>query len=194
MATGISAAGSPNADQAAYYATLNRRFLEASARLDLLNQLGQEHRKRAEDTPRDQAAKSQWESDLAKELSEKASAVTSSMEEIAKERLAFEQSNRTLVASMVPNSPAGATNGPSIDELSFLAKVESRKTALQQELTSATETGNLYSAQLLTNTGSYQFSRLTSQIQDNGYVIRQLQRELADLELRNLEFRALRKR
>ncbi|MGH7967695.1 MAG: hypothetical protein ACREIC_03095, partial [Limisphaerales bacterium] len=154
----------------------------------------QEHRKRAEDTPRDQAAKSQWESDLAKELSERASAIASSMAEIAKERVAFEQSNPALIASLGPNSPAGATNGPSIDELSFLVKLESTKTALQQELASAMDTGTLYSAQLLTNTGSYEFSRITSLIQNNGYLTKQLQRELSDIELRSLEFRALKRR
>jgi len=193
-APGNAAAATPNADQAAYYTTLNRRFIEASAQFDLLNQLVQEHRKRADNASGGQPGKSEWESALAKELSEKASALASSMDETGKERAAFEQTNPAFVASLVPNSPVGATNGPSLDELSFLGKLESTKAALQQELASAMETGNLYSAQLLTNTGSYEFSRITSQIQDNGYVIKQLQRELTDLELRNLEFRALKRR
>src|SRR3954452_21264547 len=59
--------GTLKIDPVAYYATLNRRVVESNAQFELLNQMTQEHRKRAEEAPTDQGARSQWESDLAKE-------------------------------------------------------------------------------------------------------------------------------
>ncbi len=184
--------GLPKADQAAYYANLNRRVVESNAQFDLLNQMTQEHRKRAEEAPPDQGAKSQWESELAKELGERAAAILTLLTNITRERVAFEQAHPDLATSTLPNSPTGATNGPNAAEITFLAKLAERRTAVQQEIAATTEAAMLYATQLATNSSSsYDSSRASSLFQDSGYYLKQLQKELCDLDLKNLEFRAL---
>jgi len=49
----------------------------------------------------------------------------------------------------------------------------------------------LYATQLGTNSSSYDSTRVSSLLQDNGYYLKQLQKELFDLDLKDLEFRAL---
>ena len=183
--------GIPKADPAAYYATLNRRVVESTAQFELLNQMTQEHRKRAEEAPPDQGARSQWESELAKELGERAAAILTLLTNTTRERVAFEQSHPDLATSTLANSPAGATNGPNAAETAFLAKLAERRTAVQQEIAATTEAAMLYAIQLGTNSSSYDSSRVSSLLQENGYYLKQLQKELFDLDLKNLEFRAL---
>src|SRR5882762_92699 len=173
--------GIPKADQAAYYATLNRRVVESSAQFELLNQLAQEHRQRAEEAPRDQGAKSQWESELAKELGERAAAILIVLTNTTRERLAFEQTHPDLATSALLNSPAGTANGPNAAEISFLAKLAERRAAVQQEIAATTEAAMLYATQLGTNSSSYDSTRVSSLLQDNGYYLKQLQKELFDL-------------
>lgn len=184
--------GTPKADQAAYYATLNRRVIEANTQFELLNQLAQEHRKRTEATPRDQGSY-QWESELTKELSDQASAILSLLNNVSKERLAVEQAHPDLAASVLPNSATGATNGPNPDEIAFLAKLAEKRTAVQQEIAATTAAASLYYTQLATNSSSGEPSQVYSLIRDNDNSAKRLQKELSDLELKHLEFRALRK-
>ena len=103
----------------------------------------------------------------------------------------FEQSHPDLATSALANSPAGATSGPNAAETAFLAKLAERRTAVQQEIAATTEAAMLYATQLGTNSSSYDSSRVSSLLQDNGYYLKQLQKELFDLDLKNLEFRAL---
>jgi NADH dehydrogenase/NADH:ubiquinone oxidoreductase subunit G len=180
----------PNANQAADYATPTQREIEANAQFELLSRLAQEHRKRADELSSDQAARARWESDLVKELSDKASATLALITNISQERLALIAAHPDLVAG-ANNSPS---NGRNPDEIAFLAKLEERLASVQQEIADALEAGKLYTAQLLTNTASYDFSRMSSVLQDNGNTLKQLQKEEWDLELKKLEFRALRSR
>jgi len=184
--------GMPKADPAAYYATLNRRVVESNAQFELLNQMTQEHRKRAEEAPPDQGARSQWESELAKELGERAAAILIVLTNTTRERLAFEQTHLDLATPGLLNFPAGTANGPNAAEISFLAKLAERRSAVQQEIAATTEAAMFYATQLGTNSNSsYDSSRVSSLLQDNGYYLKQLQKELLDLELKDLEFRAL---
>ena len=184
--------GIPKVDQAAYYANLNRRVVESNARFELLNQMTQEHRKRAEEAPPDQAARSQWESDLAKELGERGAAILTLLTNTIRERSAFEQTHPDLSTSGLPNSPAEASKGPSAAEMTFLAKLAERRSAVQQDISATTEAAMLYATQLGTNSNSsYDSTRVSSLLQDNGYYLKQLQKELLDLDLKDLEFRAL---
>jgi hypothetical protein len=168
---------------------------ESNAQFELLNQMTQEHRKRAEEAPPDQGARSQWESELAKELGERAAAILIVLTNTTRERLAFEQTHPDLATSGPLNSPAGTANGPNAAEISFLAKLAERRSAVQQEIAATTEAAMLYATQLGTNSSSsYDSSRVSSLLQDNGYYLKQLQKELLDLELKDLEFRALSRR
>ena len=185
----------PKSPQAAADATLDRRVIEANAQFELLNQLAQEHRKRAEETPRD-SGRSQWESALAKELDDRAAAMLSLLNTASQERLASEQAQPGLAASALTNSVIKTTQGPSSEEIAFLEALAARRAAIQQELATASEAANLYAVQLATNTGFVDFSNINflnfhCLLRDNGNAIKQLQKELADLELKQLEFRAL---
>jgi hypothetical protein len=193
ITSGSAKEGSSNADQAAYYATLNRRVVEFTAQSELLSQLSQEHKKRAQEAPRDQIAKAQWESELAKELDDKALVILGLLNNIRKERLTFEQAHADLLSSIPPNSPARESNTRNLDEAVFMAKLEERLAAVQQEVAEAMDAGMVYTAQLQTNTRSADYSRITSLLQDNGNTVKRLQKEAANLELKKLEFRALRR-
>ena len=184
--------GISKADPAAYYASLNRRVVEANTQVELLNGLAQEHRKRAEEAPRDQG-RYHWESELAKELSNRASATQTLLNRLSKERLTFEQAHPALGASVSAKSVVGATNSPNPDEIAFLGALDERRTAVQQEIAAVSEAGNLYAMRLATNNNSSDPWRTYFLIQDNGNTLKQLQKELIDLDLKNLEFRALRK-
>jgi hypothetical protein len=128
---------------------------------------------------------------LAKELGERAAAILTLLTNTTRERLAFEQTHPDVATSALSNSPAGAINGPNAAEIAFLARLAERRTAVQQEIAATTEAAMLYATQLGTNSSSYDSSRVSSLLQDNGYSLKQLQKELFDLDLRSLEFRAL---
>lgn len=180
------------ADQANYYAILNRRVIEFKAQSNLLGQLAQEHRKRAGETPRDQDAKAQWESELSKELDDKSLAFAGVLNNVRKERLAFEQLHPELVTPLLTNCLPRVTSPRNPDESAFIEKLEARLAAVQQEIAETMEAGRVYTAQLQTNTSSSDFSRIASLLQDNSNAARQLQKEASDLKLKKLEFRALR--
>jgi hypothetical protein len=101
---------------------------------------------------------------------------------------------RDAAASALTNSATLPNAGSKREETAFLDALAARRTALQLELTAASEAANLYAAQLATNNSHSDLSSIHYLIRDNGYVLKQLQKELGDLELRDLEFRALRKR
>ena len=172
-------------------ATFKQQMIVSSAQFDLLNQLAQEHRKRAAEIPADQA-RSQWETELAKELADRAAAILNRLNSTNKDRLAYESAHPELAATGLPISLTAGTNRPGSAELAFLDALAARRTAIQQELATASEAGNLYVMQLATNTASSEISQIHSQIRANANSMKQLQKELFDLELKNLEFRALR--
>jgi hypothetical protein len=164
--------------------------IEFGAQSALLSQLAQEHTKRAVETPRDQGARAQWESELAKELGDKSSALVGLLNNTRKERLALEQAHPDIVASVLPNSLAGTAATLNPDEIAFMDKLEQRLAAVQLEIAEAIDIGKVYTAQLQTNKASYDFSKIASLLQDNGNTLNQLQKEVSDLELKKLEFRA----
>jgi hypothetical protein len=191
--TNAATPGKPTSDPAAYYATLNRQEIEFTARLELLNQLAQEQKKRADDAPPEQAPKAQWERSYSKELADRAAATLVLLNNTTKDRIAFEQKHPNFTSPFLPSSTSGVTNSFNSIENAFLAKLAERRGAIEQEIAASIEAANLYAAQMATNTGAYDATRLSSLMQDNGYYLKQLQRELFDLDLKNLEFRALRR-
>lgn len=188
----LATRGPPNAPPAATEAPRNRRVIEANAQFELLSQLAHEHQKRAEATPREQG-RYQWESDLAKELGDRAAAIQSLLTNTSNERLTSETAPLENAASAPSNSVTGATKVPRPEEIAFLEALAARRTAVQQELATAYEAASLYVQQVATNSSYSESANLHYLIRDNAYSVKQLQKELFDLELKHLEFRALRK-
>ena len=149
-----------------------QQAIALDAQFRLLSDLTQEHRKKAESLLTNEPEKAKWESELAAELSTRASTLLAQIDDLAKQK-AVSSSN---------------------DEVLFLAKVEDRLTQVHQDLTAALETGKLYAAQLQTNHISDEYLKLTGLVQENAFQVRLLQKEQSDLELKQLEFRALRKK
>jgi len=160
--------GIPNAPPTATDASLNRRVIEANVQFEILNQLAQEHRKRAEDTPRDQG-RYQWESGLANELSARAAAIQSQLTSTHKERPTAEPAPPDLALPAPSNSVTGAANGPSPEEIAFLEALAARRAAVQQELVTACDAASHYAVQLATNNSYSDLSNLHYLIRDNGY-------------------------
>jgi hypothetical protein len=177
---------------AAYYATLTRQTFELEAQRALLNELAQELSKRAAEAPADQAAVAKCENDLAKELSERASAVLARLNECTKQRQAFEETHAAELPNLKANGTAGATNGPNADGIAYQAGLDDRIERARQELAAAVDQGKLYTSQLLTNKSQEEFARISGLLQDNTSHISRLEKEQSDLELRKLEYRALR--
>lgn len=136
----------PNTDDTVYYTSLNRRVFEFSAQAQLLSQLSQEHRKRAEETLADQTSKAQWENELVKDLDDKALIIVGVVNNLRKERRAFEQAHPDLIACLPPNPLVAGSNARSPDEIVFLSKLEERLAAVQQEIAETIEGGTVYAA------------------------------------------------
>jgi hypothetical protein len=173
------------------FLSLDQRLVELRGQYFLLGQLAEEHRKRAQDAPPGQPAKSQWENELVRELSERASGVLSQLSSASRERLTLKQTHPEAVTAASKGTAARTTPGPTPEQILFLEKLDERMASVRQEIAEALEAGNLYMIQLSTNKNYSDVDRLTAQLRQNGIDVKRLQRETADLELRRLEFRAL---
>ena len=176
------------------YAALMKSQLEFSTQSKLLSSLVQEHRKRAEEaTKAEQAQKALWENDLVKELSDRSEALLRQLDEVTKQRLAFEQAHKiaaTTVGSL--NAPTTATR-LSPQDMEFNSKLAERLDRVSQELLAARQNASAYAEGMRTNSMPYGFERAAAVFEQNARDIRQLEHEQSDLELRKLEFQALRK-
>jgi hypothetical protein len=168
--------------------------LEFSTQFKLLSSLAQEHRKRAEEASNaDQAQKALWENELAKELSDKSEAFLKQLNDMAKQRLAFEQAHKNAAVSVGSLSAATAAARFSPREIEFVSKLDERLGRVNQELLTARQYAIAYADRIRTNTTPYDFEKAASTFEQNARKIRQLEHEQADLELRKLEFQALRR-
>jgi hypothetical protein len=158
-----------------------------NAQVELLTQLAQEHRQRAHDTAAaGQTDRTIWENDLANELHARAEQLQGRHNEPAKE-----PSSNAIPPALAGESAGNGLNG---DEQAYLDKIHERLDAVQQEIAAVTDQAAAYALQLPTNTVPYDYSVATRQIQENGRELRQLHTEQAGLELKRLEFWALRRR
>lgn len=187
-----SLAGNLSQDEASNrFVSLDQRVAELKGQYFLLGQLAEEHRKRAQESPANQPARSQWENELARELGERASAVLAQLSSANRERLALKQTHPEAIAAASKNAASRTAPGPTPEQIQFLEKLDERMASVRQEMAETLEAGSLYMVQLSTNKNYSDVDRLTSQLRQNGIDIKRLQKETADLELRKLEFRAL---
>jgi hypothetical protein len=79
------------------------------------------------------------------------------------------------------------------DQLVFMSSVEARLQQIQEELSAASGHSAALQMQFATKTTVEDIASFSSAIGDNQRLIKELQREQLDLELRKLEFRAIQK-
>jgi hypothetical protein len=176
------------------YVALLKSQLELSAQFRLLGSQAQEHRKRAEEAAAaSQGQKSVWETELAKELRDKGDAILKQLSEVTRQRQAFEQAHKNIAASVGSLSAATADSRVSPQEIEFLKKLDERFDRVNQELLAARQYSFDYAEGMRTNTMTYDFQKAAAEFDQNARKIRQLEQEQSDLELRKLEFLALRR-
>jgi hypothetical protein len=159
-------------------ASSNAIVLALNGQALLLTEMAQEHQKRSTDlAQKNQTERAQWESDLVNELQQKRARVQKIIEQA------------TQPTPGTSDLKAAATNVD--DQLAFISTVEARLDQIRQQLSAAIEDSRVLSMQIGTNKAPEDFARLSSVLSDNQNVVRELQREQLDLELRKLEFRAL---
>jgi hypothetical protein len=176
------------------YAALLKSDLELNTQFKLLSNLAQEHRKLAEEaTKANQSEKALWENELAKDLSDRGSALLKQLSDVSKQRLAFEKAHKNTGVSVGSLNAAVTATRLSTHEIEFLSKLDEGLQRVDQELRGARLDSSAYAAQISTNTMPYDFERASYVLDQNARKVRQLEQEHFDLELRKLEFQALRR-
>jgi hypothetical protein len=151
-----------------------------SAQALLLKEMLLEHQKRAADLTRtNQIEKAKWETELVTELQEKNVRLQKSIESTMQPR-----TGSTELKSMT---------GDVDPQIVFVSSLEARLDQLRFELDAALEDGRLWGMRIGTNKVPEDFAGLSLGLIESQKVMKDLQRERADLELRKLEFQALTK-
>ncbi len=156
----------------------NAVALGLDAQALLLKELIQEHQKRAADlTQASQTEKAKWETDLVNELQEKNVRLQKSVDQASQ-----------------PGTGANdlkAASGEVDARLAFISTVDAGLDQIRQELSAAIEDSRGLATQIATNKAPEDFAGMSSVLGENQKLVKQLQKEQLDLELRKLEFRAL---
>jgi hypothetical protein len=149
-----------------------------NAQASLLKELIQEHQGRAADsTQKNQAEKAKWETDLVTELQQKGAQVQKNIDQV------------TQSSAGTNALKAGAGNVD--DQLAFVSTLEARLEQVGQELSAAIEDSRVLASQIGTNKVPEDFAAMSQVLDQNQRVVRDLQKEHFDLELRRLEYRAM---
>ena len=158
----------------------NAVMVALNAQALLLKEMIQEHQKRAADsTQKSLSEKAKWETDLVTELQEKSVRVQKSIEQA------------TQPSSGINDLKAAA--GDVDEQLVFVSTVEARLEQLHQELAAAIEDSRVLSMQIGTNKAPEDIGGASMVLGENQRLVKELQKEVLDLELRKIEFRAIRK-
>jgi hypothetical protein len=182
-----------SADEEAYVALLKSQ-IELSTQFKLLISLEQGHRKRAEEAAAaSQGPKAVWETELAKELHDKSDALLKQLSEATKQRQAFEQAHKNAAASLGSLNAGTADTRVNPQEIDFLTKIDGRIDQVNQALLAAHQYSYEYAERMRTNKMTYDFQKAAAEFDQNARKVQQLEQAQADLELRKLEFLALRR-
>jgi hypothetical protein len=160
--------------------------LELNLELRFFKDLAQEHRERSSRAKVDAKTElSDWEANLTREFEARAAAAEKTLSEI--------NPSGTSETNRIKGSTANLTNHLTGDEIVYLDRIQERLSQVDQELGNAMETSKAMAFQMQTNNVVDYGVVLSNGMQENARDIRNLQRERADLELKQLEFRAMRK-
>jgi hypothetical protein len=176
--TNISALPNYSASHTIATSSSNAVMVALSAQVLLLKEMIQEHQKRAADsTQKSLSEKAKWKTDLVTELQENSVRVQKSIEQA------------TQPSSGINNLKAAA--GDVDEQLVFVSTVEARLEQLHQELAAAIEDSRVLSMQIGTNKAPEDVGAASMVLGENQSLVKELQKEVLDLELRKLEFRAI---
>jgi hypothetical protein len=182
-----------SADEQSYVALLKNQ-VELSGQFKLLLSLAQEHRKRAEGAAvTSQGALTVWETELAKELRDKSDVLLKQLSEATAQRQAFEQAHKNTAISLGSLNAATADSRVNQQEIEFMKRIDEKIGRVNQDLLTARQYSYDYAERMRTNTLTYEFQKAAAEFEQNARKIRQLEQEQSDLELRKLEFLALRR-
>ena len=178
--------------QRAEYSALTTGETELNAEIKLLAELVELHVSRAEEASRAGAAeKSLWEGLLAQEFRARSASLLAKLNDTTKQRLAFEAEQ---MAPADAGHPGGENTRPlNANEFEYLSRLDQRLLQVREEMAAINETTKTLYAELATNSTSEAVTRISSLLDDNAFRGKTCEREQADLELKKLEFRALRK-
>jgi len=181
-------------DERGQYADLIRQELEASIQVKLLSALADEFRTRAtEPQPKAMPEKAKWQAELAQEFRDRSSSALNRLNGLTKGRLAFESDHG---APPAPASILGALGeakplGP--DELAYVTKLDERVLKLREQMALVDEENKALVSQLYTNTTPEAVASVSALLDSNTKRARLLEWEEGEIELRKLQFRAMRK-
>jgi hypothetical protein len=175
------------------YAKLAKDEWELNARIQQLIELADDHLKRSTDAKIGFPDRSRWESDLAQELRDQAAKLLTQLNDSTKQRLAIETSHGLPAGAAPSPGPLEETKALNPDELAYVVKLDTRLLKVRQDLANVVDAGKAIYSQLQTNTSTEAVTRASILIEENNVQTRQLEREVSELELKKLEFRALRK-
>lgn len=176
------------------YAELVRAGYELDAQQKLLSDLAKAHSERAAEARQaNKAEPAAWEADAAKQLQDKSSALEARLNDVKKERASLEEGHKELSVSLLATTAASITAGYSSAEMTYLDKLQERVQQADQETANLIESSKLCSQQILTNNVAEDINRLTQLMDQNQREMRRLEQDKANMELKKLEFRALRR-
>jgi hypothetical protein len=180
-------------DEAAQYGEMKKTELELNAKVNVLADLAEEHTKRADAAKNEAPDKARWETDLVQELRDKASVLAKQLSEATTQRLAFEAAHSPPPGPAFGLGALETTNRLNADEIAYLTNLEQRLSKVTRELAATIDASRAYSAELATNRTAEDVGRISGLLEGNGRQLRELEKEQADLDLKKLEFRAVRK-
>jgi len=184
----LSGTNTPSLDPRAAVARLYQQETEITAKFALLKELAAQHRQRADEANNaNQRDKARWEGELARELADRVDRTTVQLEEVMRQRLTAEESAKLAAGPATPEAPDR-------DEAAFLARLDTQLWRVEQDLKAALETTKGFNAQLQTNSTPEHVLRVSFLVQENNTLIRYLERDRSELELKALQYRALKKR
>jgi len=158
----------------------NAVMIALNAQTSLLKEILQEHQSRAAElTQKDQSEKAKWETELVNELQEK----------IGRLQKSIDQRSHPAPAANGPNAGGGEGD----EQVVFMATVDSHLEQIRQELSAALADTQVLGLRIATNKMPEEIAAISLSLGDNQRIVRELQKEQLDLELRKLEFRAIRK-
>lgn len=178
---------------AARYLELVRQEAELTGQFKLAKELTELHTQRAEEASRtNRPEKVPWETDNAKELRDRANALSTQLAAVTKDRTGLEEKSK-LSFSLLSTAAAASARSLTADETAYLNRLDTLVFSVDQEIVELVNTGRLFTYYLQTNNTPEDMARIAVQAQENGRLQKQMEREKASLEVQKLLFRALKK-